>query len=348
MLPILEAVPNFSEGRDLDRVQELVRAVEGAGADVLDWSADPDHDRSVITFVGAPEVVEEAAVAAARTAAELIDLRRHRGVHPRVGALDVLPFVALSGLSLEDAVTSARRVGHRLSEAGLPVYWYAEASEPPGRALASLRRGGYEAIRDEFPEGREPDLLPEGWQHPGAHPTAGATCVGARPLLLAWNVDVEGVPSPLLREIALEIRASGGGFPALRALPLELDQQRRVQISMNLEDLQRSSPMEVFRAIEERVRAAGGRVTGTEVIGMAPTELVLEAAADRLALRDVERERLLAEALADHAARRAGDAARDLADAVENAGPAVPDEVRRAAERLQRHLLGVPVPGEAR
>ena len=340
MLPILEAVPNFSEGRDLGRVRQLVDAVEAAGADVLDWSADPDHDRSVITFVGSPTVVEEAAVAAAQVALEVIDLRTHRGVHPRVGALDVLPFIPLSGLDPQDAIDTAHRVGRRLQGMGLPVYWYAQASDPPGRTLASLRRGGFDSIRDGFPDGREPDLLPEGWEHSGAHPSAGATIVGARPLLLAWNVDVEGVPSQVLRDLAAEIRAVGGGFAGLRALALELAQQGRVQVSMNLEDLQQTSPMDVFRAIEERVQASGGRVVGTEVIGMLPTELVLGAARERLELQDVGRERLLAEALASHMDRRVECATREVLDAVRNAGRSVPDEVRQAVDRLGGELLG--------
>ena len=255
--------------------------------------------------------------------------------------------VPLSGLTAEDAVASAQRVGQRLADLGLPVYWYADASDPPGRTLATLRRGGFEAIREGFPEGREPDLLPEGWDHPGAHPSAGVTVVGARPLLLAWNVDVEDVSAEDLRALAAEIRAVGGGFPGLRALALELAEQGRAQVSMNLEDLQRTSPMEVFRTIEERVRAAGGRVVGTEVIGMLPTELLLEAAGERLGLHDAGRERVLSEALAGHAARRASDAARELMRVVQAAGSQVPDEVHRAAQRLARDLLDSPVSGSA-
>src|SRR5688500_16872848 len=182
MLPVLEAVPNFSEGRDLDWLRELVGVIDAAGVEVLDASADPDHNRSVVTFVGDPGTVEAAAVAAARFALERIDLRRHRGVHPRVGALDVLPFVPLQGLAISDAVKSARRVGAALAELGLPVYFYGEASPPPGRRLAELRRGGFEALTEGFPEGRAP-ALDAG--RSTAHPSAGVACVGARRLLLA-------------------------------------------------------------------------------------------------------------------------------------------------------------------
>src|SRR5688500_9559728 len=151
MVPVLEAVPNFSEGRDRDRIRALVDVVAAAGADVLDWSADPDHHRSVLTFVGDPATVERAAVAAARWALEHIDLRGHRGVHPRIGALDVMPVVPLQGLTLEDARASAHRIGAALVGLGLPVYWYAAASTPPGRRLSELRRGGFEAFAQGMP-----------------------------------------------------------------------------------------------------------------------------------------------------------------------------------------------------
>ncbi len=372
MTAILEAVPNFSEGRDLDVVRGLVSAVEAAGAEVLDWSADPDHHRSVITFVGDPATVEEASVAVARAAFESIDLREHAGVHPRVGALDVLPFVPLVGAGMPEAVEVARRVGARIAEEGVPVYFYGEASDPPGRTLAPLRRGGWEAIRDGFPEGREPDLpavvpaneaaranhaaaaqpdrpaaarsdeaaaarpdrpaaarsdqptaappdqpaaaradastavRPDRPHGPRPHPTAGATCVGARRLLLAWNVDVEGVSPEALRELASGLRETGGGFEGLRVLALELPRQGRTQISMNLEDPVGVSPFRVFLAVEEEVRRIGGRITATEVVGMIPDALVLPAAADRLRLLDPDPSRLLSSRLAAHLARDPG------------------------------------------
>ena len=191
MVPVLEAVPNFSEGRDLGLVRSLVRAIAREGADVLDWSADPDHHRSVVTFIGEPAVVEAAAVAAARFAIENIDLRGHSGVHPRIGAIDVLPLVPLQGLTLADAAASARRVGSRIAELGLPVYFYGAASDPPGRTLAPIRRGGFEAMVDGFPKDQEPHLPVGGGVLP--HPTAGAVSVGARTGRPAWNAYGEGV-----------------------------------------------------------------------------------------------------------------------------------------------------------
>jgi glutamate formiminotransferase len=335
MLPVLEAVPNFSEGRDLDWLRELVGVIASTGVEVLDSSADPDHNRSVVTFLGDPAGVEAAAVAAARFAMERIDLRRHRGAHPRVGALDVLPFVPLHGLAISDAVKSAHRVGAALAELGLPVFFYGEASDPPGRRLGDLRRGGFEALAEAFPEGRVPDL-PAG--RSAAHPTAGVACVGARRLLLAWNVYVEGIELERVRALAREVRELGGGFASLRALALQLESNDRIQLSMNLEDLDRTSPFDVFRHVEQRVREWGGRVTGTEVIGMIPDPLVLPAATDRLLLLDSPPSRLLSTRLARHVAERAARHAEALLQAVRDEGEAVPTRVREAALRLSGSL----------
>ncbi len=304
---ILEAVPNFSEGRDRAVVEDVVAAVESAGAEVLDWSLDPDHHRSVVTFVGPPATVEAAAVAAAAVARDRIDLRRHRGVHPRIGATDVLPIVPVAGATMADARDVARRIGGRLAgELGIPVYFYGAASEPPGRGLAELRRGGFETLAVGWPEGRAPDVLPGGWAHAGAHPTAGATCVGARHVLLAWNVWIDGVSLEDAAEVARSIRERNGGFRGLRALALRLEARAAMQISMNLEDPGAVSPMDVFRVIEERIGAAGGRIVRTEVIGMMPDPLVLSAAADRLRLDDASSRRLLSTRLAEYLAGASG------------------------------------------
>jgi glutamate formiminotransferase/glutamate formiminotransferase/formiminotetrahydrofolate cyclodeaminase len=304
---ILEAVPNFSEGRDPDVVTSIAEAMRAAGADVLDWSADPDHHRSVITVVGSPERVEEAAVAAARVALERIDLRRHTGVHPRIGALDVLPFVPLVGLTMDDARRSAHRVGRRLAdELGIPVFFYGQASEPPGRPLSALRKGGFEALTPGWPAERVPDLTPADWPHAGAHPTAGATCVGARDLLLAWNVFLADVSLQDAAEIASRIRERGGGFRGLRALALRLPRRGALQISMNLEDLTATSPMAVYQQIELLAAERGGRIVETEVIGLVPDGLVLPAAADRLRLEPSASERLLSQRLVAHLAALPG------------------------------------------
>lgn len=300
---VLEAVPNFSEGRDLAVVASIVQAMRRGGAEVLDWSADPDHHRSVVTVIGTPAQVEEAAVAGAAVAKDRIDLRRHRGVHPRIGAIDVLPFVPLAGLSMDEARESAQRVGQRLArELGLPVYFYGHASNPPGRNLAALRRGGFEALVKGWPEGRAPDLLPESWPHAGIHPTAGACCVGARPVLLAWNVWVSGLSPELARAVARDVRETSSGMRGVRALALELPSRNALQISMNLEDVESASPADVFRHVREMVEAKGGDVVKTEVIGMIPDQLVHSITADELKLENPTTDRMLSRRLARYLA----------------------------------------------
>jgi glutamate formiminotransferase len=308
MMPVLEAVPNFSEGRDLGWIRELVQVIAGEGTEVIDWTADRDHHRSVVTYIGDPESVEAAAVAAARFSIERIDLRTHEGIHPRIGALDVLPFVPVHDLTMDAAVKSAWRVAGRLAEEGLPVYLYGEAlrgrTPPrPDRSLASIRRGGFEALRGGFPEGREPDLAAPPWTGK-PHPTAGATCVGARRVMLAWNVFVEGASLDALQSIAGVLRESGGGFEHLRAMALALPEAKRLQISMNLEDPEATSPYDVFDAIEERVEAVGGRVIETEVIGMIPDPLVLPAAKGRFRLLNPGKSRLLSRRVSEYVSTR--------------------------------------------
>jgi glutamate formiminotransferase len=304
---------------------------------VLDASADPDHNRAVLTFAGPPAVVEECAVALAAMAVQAIDLRHHRGIHPRVGALDVLPLVPLFGLTMEDARASARRVGERLArEVGLPVYFYGDSSDPPGRGLAEIRKGGFEALQEGFPEGRQPDLLPDGWGHPGAHPTAGATCVGARALLLAWNIEVEGLTRDALEDLARSLRERSGGFPGLRALGFVRGAQAQMQISMNLEDVARRSPFAIFAAVEAGVRERGGRVVETEVVGMIPDRLLLEAGADRLALRGPGMERVLANRLLEHVAGRVATEMDRFAGSIRPHASHLPAEVREAVDRLFR------------
>ena len=301
---MLEAVPNVSEGRDLAKLSALVDEVSAIGVDVLDWSADPDHNRAVITLIGDPSSVEEASLAVARFAIEHIDLRSHVGVHPRVGALDVLPFVPLHGLDMADAVNSAHRVGQQIADLGVPVFFYGQASEPPGRGLAELRRGGFEGLLNGFPEDRGADLPAAAV---GPHPTAGVTCVGARPVLLAWNVFVSGLDLGDAREAAASIRERDGGFIGLRALGLHLPEQNRVQISMNLEDPARTPPLAVFDEIERIVVQKGGRIDETQVIGMIPDTLVLPQTAGRLHLSDSGSARVLSSRVAEHISRRARD-----------------------------------------
>jgi glutamate formiminotransferase len=309
----MEAVPNFSEGRDLTKVRALVDVIAAEKVDVLDWSADADHHRCVITYIGDPPLVEAASLAAARFAMEHFDLREHRGVHPRVGALDVLPFVPLADVRMEDAVVSARRVGERIGRMGVPVFYYGMASDPPGRRLSTLRKGGFEGLGRSFAAGLMPDE-PPGADRP--HPSAGVTCVGAREVLLAWNVYLEGVGLADARAIAAKIRERGGGFHGLRALGLHLPGCDRVQVSMNLEDPAQTSPLAVFEAIERETTERGGRVVETEVIGMAPDALVYPGAVNRLLLPDLGPARVLSRRVAQHVSERSSGRT-DIPDSAE-------------------------------
>ena len=303
MIPVLEAVPNFSEGRDLEKIEALVDAIAKKGVDILDWSADPDHHRSVITYIGDPRSVISASLAAAEFAVREFDLSRHRGLHPRIGALDVLPFVPLRGLHMSDAIAVAHEVGQAISSLGVPVFFYGEASDPPGRGLAELRRGGIESLQDGFHKGRKPDL-PSSAMFP--HPTAGATCVGARDVLLAWNVVVAGIDEEQAKLIASKLRERDGGFFGVRALGLYLHHREQVQISMNLEDPTRTAPEAVYAEITQAVSEMGGEVLEVEVIGMLPDTLVLPGSESRLDLLNLDSERVLSFRVDEYVQTRAG------------------------------------------
>jgi len=343
MIPVLQAVPNFSEGRDPAVLDAIVDTVRRHDVEVLDASMDPDHHRSVVTFIGHPTAVEKALIAAAKAALERIDLRGHAGVHPRVGAMDVCPLVPLQGLDMSDAVETAHRVGEGISELGIPVFWYGEAAADPDRALSALRRGGFEAFVDGWPDDRAPDLDAG---RRAAHPTAGVTCVGARTVLLAWNVWVEGLDLPRLREIAGTLRERDGGIPGLRALALELPRQDGHQLSMNLEGVDGREPFGVFLRIEERVEAAGGHISKTEVIGMIPDALVFPAATHRLRLSEPDLARMLSPSVQRHVLARMERDLRTVIDWVLGAGSEVPADIRDAARLLAGRATITPSPTE--
>ena len=303
MIPVLEAVPNFSEGRDLEKIEGLVDAIAEKGVEILDWSADPDHHRSVVTYIGDPRSVISASLAAAEFAVREFDLSHHRGLHPRIGALDVLPFVPLQGLHMSDAIAAAHEVGQAISLLGVPVFFYGEASDPPGRGLAELRRGGIESLQDGFYEGRNPDL-PSSVMFP--HPTAGATCVGARDVLLAWNVVVAGIDEEQAKVIASKIRERDGGFSSVRALGLYLRQREQTQISMNIEDPMRTAPVAVYEEIAQAVSEMGGEVLEVEVIGMLPDTLVLPGSESRLDLLNLDPNRILSFRVNEYVQTRVG------------------------------------------
>ncbi len=277
---IIEAVPNFSEGRRREACEAIAAEARARAVRVLDLQLDADHHRSVLAFAGAPEAVAEAAFAVARKAVEIIDLNRHQGRHPRMGAIDVLPFVPLQGARMEDAVDLARRAGRRIGEElGLPVFLYeAAAARPDRRDLAGIRRPQFERLRDLI--GRDPDRVPDFGPN-RIHPTAGAVAVGARPPLIAFNVDLETEDVSIARAIARKIRERDGGLPGVKALGLAMAARRCAQVSINVCDFARAGLLEAFRAVEEEAARLGTRVRSSEVVGLLP-RAALPADAERV------------------------------------------------------------------
>ncbi len=293
MPEIVECVPNFSEGRRPEVVEAIVTAIAAVpGVRVLDREMDADHNRCVITFIGDRRGVAEAAFAGARKAVELIDMNLHHGEHPRVGALDVLPFVPVSGVSMDDCVELARSVGKRIAdELRVPVYLYeAAATRPDRKALPDVRRGEYEGLKLEIETNpvRKPDFGPS-----KMHPTAGATVVGARPILIACNVNLATRDVAVAKRIAKAIRESNGGLPAVRAKGFELVDRGLVQVSMNLIDYRTTSPVQAFEAIRALAEKEGVSIAESEIIGLIPLDAVMEAADAFLKLTNFQRSQIL-------------------------------------------------------
>ena len=275
----MECIPNFSEGRSTAVVNEIAAAISrGPGLAVLGKTMDADHNRSVITFAGSPEAVAEAALRAVGKAAELIDLRSHSGVHPRIGATDVLPFVPVEGVTMDDCVELSIAIGEEIwRRFGIPVYLYEESARiPERRRLENIRRGQFEELREAAATepSRRPDI-----GGPALHESAGAVVTGARPFLIAYNINLASEDLAVAKRIAQRVRASSGGFPNVKALGLALPSRKQTQVSMNLTDFRRTPLHVVYDAVREQAEAAGVAVAGSELIGLIP-KAALEMAAD--------------------------------------------------------------------
>lgn len=277
-MKLVECVPNISEGRDTEKIQAIVREVEQVpGVVLLDVESDPDHHRSVITFVGPPESVVEAAYRLTAKATELIDLRKHKGEHPRIGATDVIPFVPVSGVTMEDCVKLAEQLGERIArELQIPVYLYGEAARLPERQdLANIRRGEFEGLREaiETDPSRKPDFGPA-----KIHPTAGAVAVGARKFLIAYNVNLGTTDIKIARAIARKVRARGGGLSAVKALGFEIKERNMVQVSMNLVDYEKSAIYAAFELVKLYAQRYGVPVVSSEIVGLVPQKALNDVA----------------------------------------------------------------------
>lgn len=267
---LVECVPNFSEGRKTETVAALARAIETVEtARVLDTHIDPDHNRSVITFVAAPDKIVDAAVAVVRRASELIDMRAHKGEHPRVGATDVLPFIPISGVTMEDCVRLAHQAGERIAnELSIPVFFYEQAALRPDRVnLEDVRRGALELLREQIAvdPARAPDVGPL-----VVHETAGAIAVGARPFLIAFNVNLKTRDVAIAKQIARAVRARDGGVPFLKALGFQLSTRGLVQVSMNLVDYETTGLEQAYDAVRKEADRLGVDIAGTEIVGLVP------------------------------------------------------------------------------
>jgi len=304
---IVECVPNFSEGRDHTTVQALVQAIESV-QDVwlLDHMMDRDHHRSVLSFAGEPDAVAEAAFRAIRVATDLIDLRKHKGVHPRVGATDVVPFVPLRGTTMQDCIHLAKRLGQLVgTELEIPVFLYEQAAPHRDHApLESVRRGGLEGLA--FRMASDPDWAPD-FGPSRLHKTAGALVIGARPHLIAFNVNLRSTDLSLARSIAKDIRQSNGGLPHLKAIGVELASRRMVQVAMNLTNYVVTPLHAAFETVRSRAAERGVEVAGSELIGLVPQAALIQTAGHSLKLEQFDSTQVLEMRLED---RLFGESAR--------------------------------------
>lgn len=286
MATLVECVPNFSEGRDQAKVDAIVEAIRAdSPVTILDREMDADHNRSVITFVASAEEAGKAALRGVAKAVELIDLTRHQGEHPRIGAADVVPFVPLEGVTLQDCVELARRVGQAIWEKlGVPVYLYeAAATRAERRNLENIRRGQFEGLREEI--GRNDERRPD-FGESRLHPTAGATVVGARKFLIAYNINLGTPDVQIAKAIAKAVRASSGGLPYVKAMGVELKARNLAQVSMNLTDFEQTSIYTVFEAVKREAERHGVEIAGSEIIGLVPKKALETVAASCLKIEN--------------------------------------------------------------
>jgi glutamate formiminotransferase len=293
MSGLFECVPNFSEGRRPDIVEQIVEAARSvSGVRVLDLHSDEDHNRSVLTLAGDGEALSEGVFAAIKVATELIDLRQHSGEHPRLGATDVVPFIPLHGSTMKEAIGLAERLGERIaSELKIPVYLYEEAARDPSRQnLEQIRKKGFEELRDVISTdpSRAPDLGPG-----EIHPSAGAVVVGARGPLIAYNIYLGTTDLSVAKAIAKAIRHSSGGLRYVKALGIDIPARGQVQVSMNLTNFKRSAIYTVFELVRSMADRYGVRITDSEVVGLVPLEALTDTARFYLQLHDFNPEQIL-------------------------------------------------------
>ncbi len=293
MARLVECVPNFSEGRRREVVDEIVNAICAVpGVTMLDAEMDPDHNRSVLTFAGEPEPVMEAAFRAIQCASRLIDLNHHSGQHPRMGATDVVPFVPVENMTLDDCAELARQVGRRVGEElKIPVFLYEAAAATPARkSLADVRRGEFEGLRDAI--GKDPARTPDFGPN-AIHATAGATAIGARKFLVAFNANLNTADVRVAKAVAAAIREQSGGLKNVRALGFSIEGGRRAQVSMNLVDVEQTPIHRVLALVRDEAARHGAAISGCEVVGLVPEAAMLDAAEHAMQLEGFKRDQVL-------------------------------------------------------
>lgn len=296
MAKIFECIPNISEGRDARVVLECVEAVKNTeGITLLNYTSDIDHNRSVITFMGDAKSIEEAAINLCKKTTELIDLRVHKGEHPRVGAFDVLPVVPLKDSTVEEAVELSRKIAKKIAdECGVPTYLYEESASAPHRKnLADIRRGGFEGLPEKT---KNTDWLPDFGEK--YHESAGVTVVGARFFLIAYNFDLKTNDLSIAKTIAKRIRQSSGGFECVKALGVMLESENRAQVTVNLTDYRKTPLWRLTEEVRRLAKEYGTEVESAELIGLIPMRALTESAAYYLGIRDfISEERIIEEFL---------------------------------------------------
>jgi glutamate formiminotransferase len=292
MKKIIECVPNFSEGRRLENIEKIVEPFRGkAGVKLLDYQKDDAHNRLVVTAVGEPGALKTAVIEAMRRAINLIDMRTHRGQHPRMGATDVVPFIPLKNISMEEAVDFSIKVAKEAAKKlSLPVFLYEKsASRPERRNLANIRKGQFEGMAEKIKQPEwKPDFGPR-----AIHPTAGVTAIGARMPLVAYNVNLDSSNIEIADEIAKKVRHISGGLRYCKGIGIELKDRGLVQVSLNMTDYSKTALYRVFELIKIEARRYGVKVVGSEIVGLVPMEALIDAAAYYLQLEDFSMEQVL-------------------------------------------------------
>lgn len=289
---LIECVPNFSEGRDLDKIERIVNPFRGKdGVKLLDYKRDEDHNRLVVTVVGEPQGVKNAVLEALGIAIELIDMTKHQGQHPRMGAIDVVPFIPIKNVSMTEAVELAREVAREASEKySLPIFMYEKAATDPQREnLANIRKGEFEGMAQKI---KLPEWKPD-YGQAAIHPTAGATVVGARMPLVAFNVNLNTNNMDIANKIAKNVRFLNGGLRYCKAIGIELKDRGIVQISMNMTDYTKTALYRAFELVRIEAARYGVSIAGSEVIGLLPMEALIDTAVYYLGIEDFSMEQIL-------------------------------------------------------